>query len=122
MKSEDETLEEYKSVKVCTVDLIKEKFVKRKPTEKKRFMPEKECKCHTIIKVSDEKEIDKIIAEHRKKVKEDESKKKIDEMIGKNVKMNETKVIAGLTMKNDTLAACAEKVNEWTKISMAVDS
>ena len=122
LKSEDETPEENKSVKVCTVDLIKEKFVKRKPTEKKRFMPEKECKCHTIIKVSDEKEIDKIIAEHRKKVKEDESKKKIDEMIGKNVKMNETKVIAGLTMKNDTLAACAEKVNEWTKISMAVDS
>ena len=36
--------------------------------------------------------------------------------------MPEGKLLAGLTLKQDSLGTCGEKANEWTKISMAVDS
>ena len=32
------------------------------------------------------------------------------------------KLIARLTVKQDALAPCAEKISEWTKLSLAVDS
>ena len=43
-------------------------------------------------------------------------------MIRRNSEEVKTNLIAGLTVKQDALAPCAEKMNEWTKLSSAVDS
>ena len=48
------------------------------------------------------------------------SAQKLANMVRRN---SETvKLIAGLTVKQDALAPCAEKMSEWTKLSLAVDS
>ena len=60
----------------------------------------------------------RIISElSQKKVERSE---KLANMVRRN---SETvKLIAGLTVKQDALAPCAEKMSEWTKLSLAVDS
>ena len=59
----------------------------------------------------------RIISELSQKVERSE---KLANMVRRN---SETvKLIAGLTVKQDALAPCAEKMSEWTKLSLAVDS
>ena len=54
------------------------------------------------------------------------SQKKVErsEKLANMVRQNSETVglIAGLTVKQDALAPCAEKMSEWTKLSLAVDS
>ena len=43
-------------------------------------------------------------------------------MVRRNSEVVKTNRIAGLTVKPDALAPCAEKMSDWTKLSLAVDS
>ena len=54
--------------------------------------------------------------------KKDERVEKLAKWIQKNSETAEAKLIAGLTVKPDALAPCAEKISEWTKLSLAGDS
>ena len=62
----------------------------------------------------------RIISELRPK--NDESSEKLTNMVRRNSEVVKTNLIAGLTVKQDALAPCAEKMSEWTKLSLAVDS
>ena len=60
----------------------------------------------------------RIISEVRQK--KDERSEKLANMVRRNSEV--VKLIAGLTVKQDALAPRAEKISEWTKLSLAVDS
>ena len=54
--------------------------------------------------------------------KKDEHVEKLAKLIQKNSETVEAKLAAALTVKQDALAPCTEKMSEWTKLSLAVDS
>ena len=60
----------------------------------------------------------RIISELRQK--KVERSEKLANMVRRN--SDTVKLITGLTVKQDALAPCAEKMSEWTKLSLAVDS
>ena len=116
--SEDETQDnEDNPLEIDIEDIIKTKVQKKKKMKAKQPAKEMEDKNRTVIKVKDEDEIDQIIAYHMKIKNDTKQQESVEELIKKNAKM-----IAGLTVKKDTLAACADKADEWTRLSMAVDS
>ena len=53
--------------------------------------------------------------------KKDECLEKLANMIRRNSEVVKTNLIVGLTVKQDALAPCAERMCEWTKLSLAVD-
>ena len=62
----------------------------------------------------------KIISELRQK--KDDRSEKLANMIRRSSEVVKTKLIAGLTVQQDALAPCVEKMSEWTKLSLVVDS
>ena len=79
-------------------------------------------KDETHMEKQEKKEVEKLFTVKGWTVKMSRKRMKSWNMVRRNSEVVKANLIAGLTVKEDAPAPCAEKMSEWTKLSLVVDS
>jgi hypothetical protein len=127
---------EYEAETSKEVDI--QELIKRKPERRKRGRKPRQCntadaKNRHMIEVKNEDELDDIIKEMMEQQAEASTNAKIDEIIHSSQVSEQIslenemakklgRMIAGLSIKKESLSPCTKKETEWTKLSLVVDS